>query len=250
VNNNDIIVAYRAASRRLLLLDYDGVLAPIMPLPEQAAPDEATRSLLRRLGADGRTDCAIVSGRYHGTLQEWLGDLPVAFAAEHGLWRKDFGGEWQPTVTVEANWKGNVAAIMKQYVAMLPGSFIEEKDVALVLHYRNVTAPDVDEAVGNLIAELEPLLGPSSLRILHGKKVVEVLPSDVNKGVAASFWTRKKSYDFILAAGDDVTDEALFGAMPTSAFTVKVGEGETVATHRVASQPEFMKFLTALGQTN
>jgi trehalose 6-phosphate synthase/phosphatase len=182
------------------------------------------------------------------TLQEWLGDLPLAFAAEHGLWRKDFDGEWLPTVAVEGGWKTSIDAIMRRYVGMLEGSFIEEKVVALVFHYRNVTSSNANEMVERLIRELEPLLAPSSLRILHGKKVVEVLPDAVNKGAAAKFWINKKPYDFILAAGDDVTDEALFAAMPGEAVTIKVGEGETAANHRMASQPEFIELLTLLSR--
>jgi len=248
VNINDIVTKYQRSSKRLLLLDYDGVLAPIMPLPEQAVPTAELRDLFKRLAHDA--DCVVVSGRDHATLQEWLGDLPLAFAAEHGLWRKDFDGRWLPTISTEAGWKDAVTVIMERYVAMLPGSFVEEKAVALAFHYRNVATPDVDEAVGRLMSELEPLLAASSLRILHGKKVVEVLPGGVNKGEAARFWVGKKTYDFILAAGDDVTDESLFQAMPAGSCTVKVGEGLTAAKYRVGTQADFMDLLRTLPETS
>src|SRR5438132_6903173 len=87
-----IVDAYKHATKRLLLLDYDGVLAPIVPLPEQAMPSKKMFALLEKLTADTRNTCVVVSGRDHETLDEWLGNLPLAFAAEHGLWRRDSQG--------------------------------------------------------------------------------------------------------------------------------------------------------------
>jgi trehalose 6-phosphate synthase/phosphatase len=246
VNTNDIVTAYKGAAERLLLLDYDGVLAPIVPLPEQAEPSGEVIGLLRQLST--YADCVVVSGRHRETLDEWLGGVSLGFVAEHGLWRRTAEGSWQPGMTVAVNWKPNVAAIMQSFAKLLPGALVEEKTAALAFHYRNVVDSNVDKHIAKLLAELEPLLLASRLRVLHGKKVVEVLPHGIDKGSAVAELLAAKPYDFILAAGDDVTDEALFAAMPAAAFTVKVGEGTTAAKYRVDSQPDFIRLLAAFAE--
>jgi trehalose 6-phosphate synthase/phosphatase len=248
MNKSQLMDEYRRAGSRLLLLDYDGVLAPITQLPEQAFPRPDVLELLEKLAADKRNTCVIVSGRRHDTLEQWLGQLPLDFAAEHGAERKETGGEWVPAVPLASlAWKQEASAIMQPYVSTLEGTFVEEKPAAVGLHYRAVAdQARASEAMDRLESELKLLAERYSLRVLHGKKVVEVIPGNVDKGTAARFWLDEKDWPFILAAGDDVTDELLFGAVPESAWSVKVGEGPTAARARVATQPEFIELLQSL----
>ena len=246
MKNAAIIDAYKGAKKRLLLLDYDGVLAPIMPLPEQAAPTGELYGLLEKLTADPRNTCVIVSGRPHETLDDWLGHLPLAFAAEHGLWRREPKGDWEFALTVATEWKPAIRAVMERHKALLEGSFIEEKHAGVGFHYRTATSKDARKIVEELIRELGTLVDDFSLKLLDGKKVVEVIPSGVDKGAAAAFWLDSKDWDFILGAGDDVTDEALFEILPSSAYAIKVGDGMTAASIVIPSQPEFMQLLREL----
>lgn len=240
--------AYRRAESRLLLLDYDGVLAPITRLPEEAYPRPETLTLLEKLAADARNTCVIISGRHHQILDDWLGRLPLDFAAEHGAQRRLADGAWEMTKALpNDSWKAHVQAVMQPYAETLGGAFTEEKPAAVGLHYRAVA--DQSKAVtemDKLCTELEPLARRYSLRVLHGKKVVEVVPAVVDKGSAAKFWLDQKQWPFILAAGDDVTDELLFEAVPPGAWSVKVGDGPTAARQRVATQPEFIELLESL----
>lgn len=238
------VAAYNRASKRLLLLDYDGVLVPIMPTPDQAAPNQQTYAVLKKLTADPRNTCVIISGRPHETLQKWLGDLPLSFAAEHGLWRKEQGGDWIVAVDAPKKWKHAVQGVMSAYQAKLPGAFIEEKYAGLAFHYRAVKNPELQ--IEHLIDELQKLLSDFSLRLMHGKKVVEVVPSNVDKGTAAKFWINAKDWEFIAGAGDDTTDEALFQTLPADAYSVKVGSGQTAARFTVRTQSAFMEFLDIL----
>jgi len=248
MDKNEIIEAYRQAAERLLLLDYDGVLAPIMPLPEQAAPSEKTCQLLKRLANDERTTCVVVSGRPRETLEQWLGDLPLAFAAEHGLWRRELRSTWEFARPVSTGWKQAIKEVMQGYERSLQGSFIEEKYAGLALHYRKVTAKDTPDMIRLLLRDLEPLATQLKLTVLNGKKVVEVIPEGIDKGEAAKFWLGAKKWDFILGAGDDETDEALFKQLPPAAYSIKVGKGITQAKERIESQSEFMLLLESLAE--
>ncbi|MNE84285.1 trehalose-6-phosphate phosphatase [compost metagenome] len=64
---------------------------------------------------------------------------------------------------------------------------------------------------------------------MHGNKVIEVKSAEINKGKAAKKWTDRHSYEFILAIGDDHTDEDTFKAMPKNAINIKVGSTSSVA---------------------
>ena len=73
------------------------------------------------------------------------------------------------------------------------------------------------------------------LIVSEGSKVIEVKHGHINKGRAAKFWTSEKEWDFIMAIGDDWTDEDLFDAMPEEAYSIKVGMGITKARFYVVN---------------
>jgi trehalose 6-phosphate synthase/phosphatase len=73
------------------------------------------------------------------------------------------------------------------------------------------------------------------LQILQGEKVIEIKSNLINKGNAARLWLGGEPYDFILAAGDDRTDEDTFKAMPPHAITIKVGSETSAAKYSVTS---------------
>ena len=73
------------ARARLILLDYDGSLAPYAKLPQEAAPTPALTKMLERLGQDEQSVTAVVSGRSKQDLERWFGGIAnVWLAAEHG----------------------------------------------------------------------------------------------------------------------------------------------------------------------
>ena len=73
--------------------------------------------------------------------------------------------------------------------------------------------------------------------MLEGSKVVEVKNFVINKGTAANRWMASEDlYDFIMAIGDDTTDEDLFAALPDDAYTIKVGLTQSCARFNVREQ--------------
>jgi trehalose 6-phosphate synthase/phosphatase len=53
-------------------------------------------------------------------------------------------------------------------------------------------------------------------------------------------------YDFIMAIGDDLTDEDSFLALPAPAYTIKVGRGRTKARYRLMSVSAVLELLKSL----
>jgi trehalose 6-phosphate synthase/phosphatase len=228
-----LLAAYHAADRRVLLLDYDGTLMPFATRPEDVAPDETVLSLVRDLAADPRNTVAVVSGRDRHALERWLGELPVALVAEHGVWVREPGGEWMTIEPMSDAWKPRVRQTLEIFVDRTPGSFIEEKDFSLVWHHRAVQPNLAETRRAELRQALGGMLPSMGLAAMEGDRVVEVKRAEVNKGRAVHRWVSGEDVGFVFAVGDDRTDEDVFETAPEGAWTVKVGLNNTSARFSV-----------------
>lgn len=237
---------YKAAKARLLMLDYDGTLADFKLRPNEAKPDAQLLDILRRLADDPANTVVIISGRDKDSLGEWLGGLPVALISEHGLFFKNPGQPWQESFQLDPEWKIPVKQAMDKSVSAINGSFVEEKAGSLVWHFRAAERQAALAEVQHLLDRLKTPAEQFSLTLLRGHKNVEAKLSHTNKGAAALPWLEEKPRDFILAAGDDTTDEDLFAAMPPTAHTIKIGPGQTAARTRIPSVSSFRTILKTL----
>jgi trehalose 6-phosphate synthase/phosphatase len=227
-----MISKFKKSKSRLLLLDYDGTLVPFTNLPQDAAPDAELLSLLEKLAA--KTEIVLISGRDKKTLERWLGILPVHIIGEHGLFIKERGREWKMLKPVRRNWRKKILPIMNRYVEKLPGAFIEEKEFSVVFHYRRSDPAFAEQRVKELMNYLVTYTANIDIQVLAGNKVVEVRNSGIDKGVAAMrFLNNLKTPRFILAIGDDMTDEDLFRAMPKDAISIKVGFNPSYAMYNL-----------------
>lgn len=236
-----LVSAYKMANSKLLMLDYDGVLAPIVDRPEQAMPAPEVLKVLQQLAAQTGVKIVIISGRDRKTLEGWLGMLPVDMSAEHGHFYKE-SGAWRAALEADMTWRADVEAVMQQLVSDFPGSHIELKQASLVWHYRQVRVP-IDAAA--VRQRLEQAARGRAV-CMPGKRVMDVRAPGTDKGQAARHWYERGSWDFVLCIGDDVTDEAMFTALPESAWTIKVGSGQTSARLRFEHQVEVVALLNHL----
>lgn len=235
---------YVRSSNRLLFFDYDGTLVGFKPLPEQALPSKTVYRVLENLLADPHNTVVIISGRDRQFLDRVLGHLPVGLAAEHGFFIKT-GQTWRHNSDASSDWKGIIYPILRAAVEAHPGSILEEKTSALVWHYR-LSARHAETAARRLYRQLQPQLADMGLMAMPGHKVLEVRVAGVDKGQAAQHWLSAATHDFILAAGDDTTDEDLFAAMPPEAHTIKIGRSHTAATHRLPGPGALIGLLKSL----
>ncbi|HEY3369609.1 MAG TPA: bifunctional alpha,alpha-trehalose-phosphate synthase (UDP-forming)/trehalose-phosphatase [Prolixibacteraceae bacterium] len=236
---------YRKAQKRLLILDYDGTLVPIVMLPELAIPDEQLIQILKSLASDKRNTIVVSSGRDSEFLDKYLGDLGIELSAEHGAFFKE-DGKWMENEHAQLfTDDGEVVAIMQAIVDKTPGSWIEVKKSSLVWHYRNSDKWLADLREKQLINALMSPCARLKLQIVRGNKVVEVKSMGHNKGTEALRLLGKDSYDFVMALGDDVTDEDMFQALPEEAVTIKVGSVSAFARFSMPHQ-DINGFLNSL----
>ncbi|MCK5235792.1 MAG: bifunctional alpha,alpha-trehalose-phosphate synthase (UDP-forming)/trehalose-phosphatase [Deltaproteobacteria bacterium] len=244
----EFLASYRGSSNRLIFLDYDGTLSPFHESPEKASPDEALMAVLRELSRDKANHVVLISGRDRDTLDGWFGPLGIDMIAEHGVWLKH--KFWRMVETLTDEWKDDLRPILDSYTDRTPGSFIEEKDYSLVWHYRRADTGLSKVRVRELVSDLVGLTANLPLQVLEGSKVVEVKNIAINKGTAAERWMASKDlYDFIMAIGDDTTDEDLFAALPDDAYTIKVGLAQSYARFNVREQAEVPALLKRLTQS-
>lgn len=235
---------YDAAKKRLIILDYDGTLVPFKNKPEEAAPSREVLRILQDLAADKRNHVVINSGRDHFVLDSWLGTLPVSFAAEHGALYKE-KGNWHKLIT-RNDWSGSMLSILKLFVDKTPKSRLEIKETSLAWHYREVDAWLGEVRSKQLVNMLVDICLKQNLQILQGNKVVEIKDPECTKGSEVKRLLRQHHYDFILAMGDDVTDEDMFRALPHEAVTVKVGNVSECAHYNLLSQADVLPLLRSI----
>ena len=237
---------YYYSKNRLIFLDYDGTLVSFAKTPDKAMPDEQLLNLLRALSKSPRNEVVIISGRDKKTLQEWFGDLNLALVAEHGAWFRPRNKSWETIEPLIVDWKKDIHPILEVFMDRTPGSLIEEKEFSLVWHYRKVDQSLAQIRSRELVDTLVYLTANLNLQILEGSKVIEIKNSGINKGRAALQWISKNIWDFILAIGDDWTDEELFKVLPEKAYSIKVGFSSTTAKFNIKSPNEARTLLTEL----
>lgn len=237
---------YATAKKRLLLLDYDGTLSPISRYPHLAMPNNDTLQLLDKLSKDKRNVVVIISGRNKEVLHDWLGEINIDLVAEHGGYFRLLGAEWEGASSISVEWKPLVVQEMSVFADRCPGSFVEEKDLSVAWHYRNA-----DHELGftrsrELHHRLTELANHLDFQVMEGKKLIEVRPRGVDKGQAALRWIAKEDWDFILAVGDDRTDEDLFRVIPEHSWSIRVGLVQTAAKYNLTNQKDVLRTLNAL----
>mgnify|MGYP000852725771 CR=1 FL=1 len=238
--------AWRAGRRRLLLLDYDGTLVPFAADPGAAVPAPPLLALIGDLCGQPGTDVVIVSGRDKAFLEHWFADTVTGLVAEHGAWIREKGRTWRKTAKRTGAWKSKLKPMFERYAERVPGAFVEEKDFALVWHYRAAERGPAKLAAQELKDQLLALTANIDVHVLQGNKTVEARVAGVNKGTAGLHFLARKSYDFVLSIGDDATDEDLFAVLPETAWSIRVGMGATLARYNIAGVEEVLRLLAEL----
>jgi trehalose 6-phosphate synthase/phosphatase len=242
---NTIVTSYNSSARRIIFLDYDGTLVPYSRIPELAYPSENTLKLIEKLSSDTKNQVVIISGRTRSFLDEYFSKLSVYLVAEHGAFVKFPSHKWQSEFDTDQSWKISILPILDRYTNHCVGSFIEEKTTSLVWHYRNLEASLAYLKVNQLREELRIVISNDTrLCMMEGNKVVEIRLSGYDKGFAAMKFLKETHFDFLLAIGDDKTDEDLFRVLPPDAFTLKVGVVPSLAKYNLKNQSDVSTLLS------
>jgi trehalose-phosphatase len=202
--HQDVVSDLLQAPPLAVFTDIDGTLASIAPNPKVVKLPPAVREALNYLSQ--RHTVAILTGRDVASARAFLGLTSVTYYGNHGLeiWERG-----STTVPPEAQpFKRQIQRLHREArnrLSSQPGITIENKGLALALHYRQ--APDAVAARQTLLDFLQDTPEARSLTVYEGKMVVEAhadLP--LNKGTALRSVVERHGIRSALVFGDDTTD--------------------------------------------
>ncbi|HYW56156.1 MAG TPA: trehalose-phosphatase [Polaromonas sp.] len=236
----------RISADTALFLDFDGTLVELASQPEAVEIPPGLVDSLKTLSHQLNGALALVSGRRMLDLDQFLSPLRLPTAAEHGAHRRSADGELTSAHAV------NMEAVLQTAGALVsqhPGLRLEQKNLAISLHYRH--APELESLC---LAEMQAGIARSTgLDLMQGKCVIDIKPAGVSKGTAIAAFMAEAPFAgrTPLFAGDDVTDEAGFTQVQSmGGYAVKVGQGPTVAQHRCDSVGQLMAWLQSAVMAN
>jgi trehalose 6-phosphate phosphatase len=224
-------------ARAALFLDVDGVLAPIVPRPEDAQVPEETRAELRRLNTRYAL-VACISGRAGEAARRIVGVPELTYVGNHGLELEQDADQW--------------AGRLRAFLDRVEWEDLEDKHLTAALHYRNTA----DEArAKDELERIAESARSAGFVARFGRKVLEVLPPlEGDKGTAVRRLLAERSLDRALYAGDDTTDLDAFRELELLELGVRVAvdSGEAPADLRkladlvVETPAEFLALLRRL----
>jgi trehalose 6-phosphate phosphatase len=188
-----------------LVLDFDGVLAPIVADPETSVmPERTAASLARLTGSIGTV--AVLSGRPASFLAGRVRVPGIRLLGSYGMEQvKDGNGQLSAAA---AEWLAAVASARDELtglLATLPGVRIETKPISVAVHWRQ--APDRSSAAAEVGQATARVAAATGLRLEPGKLVSELRPPiDVDKGSAVAALIRETGPAVTVYAGDDLGD--------------------------------------------
>ncbi|MGA2090496.1 MAG: trehalose-phosphatase [Endomicrobiales bacterium] len=257
-----------------LFLDYDGTIVPIAERPGKAKLSRETKIILKKLSNTPGVIIAVVTGRPLSNIMSAIALKKMIYVGNHGL---EIAG---PDFTYAVCIPRRFTTLLKELKTLLidifrkiHGLMIEDKKVALAIHYRNVDPGkirSIKQSISDALCRCDSL---KILRVEEGKKVYEIRPAiDWNKGDAVSWlmtkyatepfslthhvkndhiihrlqkWpnsiTRKspKSPFVAIFIGDDITDENGFHAVNDHGISIHVGKtGASSAVYYVKDPAE------------
>lgn len=228
----------RDARERVLMLDFDGTLAPLRARREDAAVPLEVRALLDRVRDSGRTRLAIVSGRPASELAERLPGFGVPLFGVHGAeWKLPDGSEAR--VPLEEGVESALARAAERAHEWAGAAHLERKHGALVLHARHLPPRERDALLDSCTRAWSPLARDGALRFDRGAASAELRASAAHKGAAVRALRELAPAGALgVFVGDDLTDEDGFEAVRDWGFGVRVGPG-TLPTRAQARLPVF-----------
>lgn len=204
----------RRAADAVLMLDYDGTLAPFRIRREEALPWPGILELLERIVEGARTRVVVISGRESGAVAHLLEPFrPHEIWGVHGLERRDRDGRLRRTQLPSEARDGLIEARRRLEAAGL-ASRLEEKYGALALHWRGLETARAEQLGGWAEDSLAPLAARHELEFRPFDGGVELRAGGPDKGSAVRAVLGSSSPAAVAAyLGDDLTDEDAFRAL-------------------------------------
>ncbi|MBC7562030.1 MAG: trehalose-phosphatase [Gemmatimonadaceae bacterium] len=213
-------------------VDLDGTLLEIAELPADVRSDPRLRATVSALATVAGGAVAVITGRRISEVDRLFPDLRLAVAGLHGLERRTASGlrhcHALPSESLSA-----ALDHLRTMLARHPALLLEDKGVAIALHYRQ--APALASYAHRVMREVQSALG-ADFCVQPGKRVVELKPAGRDKGAAIREFMAEPPFEGRqpVFLGDDTTDEYGFDVInELGGISIKVGPGRSNAAWRM-----------------
>lgn len=239
--------AWISGARRLaLFMDYDGTIVPIAGRPGDARTTPRVMRLLRRLERTPGVTVVLVTGRDIKSFRPLVPLRRTWFVGIHGSEIARGPGPIRYLVPV-ATARAAARRIEPRLRMALNETFtIENKGVAVALHYRLATVSDRRRGCRLFLDLIAPYRRRRVLGTVRGKGSLEARPFGAHKGLAVSAVLGRKAgaRTAMIAMGDDETDEYLFRAVRRrGGYAVGVGDRPKRVNARLKNPAEVIALL-------
>jgi trehalose 6-phosphate phosphatase len=211
------------ASEAVLLLDYDGTLAPFQAQRDQAYPYPGVALLLQEIVRNGKTRVVVISGRDARDVLPLLNIRPVPEVwGVHGLQRLKTDGTAEMPRLDERTLNG-LSDADRWLGCMQLRHAAEFKAGSVAVHWRGLSEIDASDLRSRVMLGWRPIAEYSGLNLLPFDGGVEIRAGDADKGDAVRTFLSEISPDTPAAyLGDDSTDESAFQAIEGRGISVLV----------------------------
>lgn len=212
-----------SAPRRVLMLDYDGTLAPFTEARDEAVPYPGVRKAVESIVAARHTRLVVVSGRALDDLRPLLAVRP-----EPEMWGSHGWEHYRPETGVERTDPGaNPTQRLARAVAVAhrraPRGSVETKPASVAVHVRGIASGEADGLLKRIRADWSELVGESVLEIHEFDGGLELRVPGRDKGTSVRAILETEGGETAVAyLGDDRTDEDAFAALEGRGLRVLV----------------------------
>ncbi len=209
---SDFLAHAARASKRALLLDYDGTLAPFSPDRNRALPYPQVPALLERIRECANTRVAVISGRRAPEVATLLGLKHIEVWGCHGLSRLHADGRYE-LPELEDELVGRICEANELLRQEGLFDLLEFKPAATAIHWRGLeaTANQIARRVQKVWAMLPD---HSGLQLVKFDGGMEIRVASRDKGDAVrTILSEMGSGAAVAYLGDDLTDEDAFAAL-------------------------------------
>lgn len=211
------------APQAVLLLDYDGTLAPFQAQRDQAYPYPGVALILQEIVRNGRTRVVVISGRDASDVFPLLNIHPRPEVwGIHGLQRMKTDGSMEMPRLDERTLNALSDADRWLDYQQLRHT-AEFKAGSIAVHWRGLSESDTENLRSRVLLGWRPIAEHSGLNLLEFDGGVEIRACEADKGDAVRTFLAEISPEAPVAyLGDDNTDESAFRAMQGRGISVLV----------------------------
>lgn len=236
------------APKRVLILDYDGTIAPFSADRRRALPYAGISQLLQQVMESCATRLVVVSGRAAYEVPPLLGLNPAPeIWGAHGVERIGPDGRYEQNACSD-----EALAVLARAETLLEqqglGQCLEIKLAAVAVHWRGLAPSKVLTIRTKAYRTLEPLANQPDLVLAEFEEGVEIRLRSANKGIVLKTLVSEMDVSVPVAyLGDDSTDEDAFRALNGRGLTVLVRPKHRFTAAQMWLKPpdELMQFFTA-----